>query len=274
MNAFGIPTDYETQFVSTDNALVSNTKNPHPESIKERIAMDNLPSGSISRVAHLILNNPPQDTDPHHAQTKIGHVHMAGKCGRQMWFQCNIPKNQQPAPTPVMVMGKAIHDWFDEAIESISDTRIQVKQRCDFRPRFNVIGRADFLSSNSVGELKTAKKWGFKYLDAPQEGHVLQSSIYARFWQKRYIEIIYLARDTGEFKTFFWPALQNIDTEIERISAISTMHNVPDKLTWDGKKLDPWTGIDENGHAKTPWQCKYCPFRKECLEVDNNQFSI
>jgi hypothetical protein len=267
-NATGIRTVQEIQFVSDLVVPVTNTKN-HLLGKEQKTAMDNLPSGSISRVAHLILSNPPQELDTHHEQLKIGHVHMAGQCGRQIWFRCNIPRGEQPNPVPVMVMGKAIHDWFDTALESLGESRIKVKQTCDFRPRYNVIGRSDFLSPNSVGELKTSKKWAFKYLDAPQENHVLQSSIYAYFWQRRYIEIIYLARDTGEFKTFFWPALRGIETEIDRISTISLLHNPPDKLTWDGQKLDPWTGIDENGHAKTPWQCKYCPFKKECLEIDN-----
>lgn len=232
---------------------------------------DNLLSGSICRIASNILSNPPYDRDPHHGKLEIGHAHMAGKCARQIWFRTHIQKHEQPNPAPVMVMGKAIHDWFDTAIESLGEqSRILVKQKVDFRPKFNVIGRADFVSPNSVGELKTSKSWAFKFLDAPQEDHVLQSSIYANYYQRRYIEIVYLARDTGQFKTFFWPALRGIEVEIQRISDISTLHNPPDKLTWKGEKLNPWTDVDSNGKAKTPWQCKYCPFKKECLEIDNS----
>jgi CRISPR/Cas system-associated exonuclease Cas4 (RecB family) len=231
---------------------------------------NNLQSGSICKIASLILSNPPYDRDAHHAQREIGHAHLAGKCSRQIWFKTHIMKEDQPSPAPVMVMGKAIHDWFDSAIEQLGEkTQIMVKQFVDFRPRYNVIGRADFVSPNSVGELKTSKAYAFKYLDAPQDDHLLQSSIYAHYFQRRYIEIIYLARDTGQFKTFFWPALRGIEAEIERISYISTAHNPPEKVTWDGKPLEPWTAIDENGHAKTPWQCKYCPFRMECLDLDN-----
>lgn len=231
----------------------------------------NLQSGSISKIASLILSNPPHDPDKHHSQMELGHAHLAGKCSRQIWFRTHIRKTEQPNPAPVMVMGKAIHDWFDSAIEMLGEqTQILVKQLVDFRPRWNLIGRADFVAPISVGELKTSKSYAFKYLDAPQEGHVLQSSIYAYYFQRRYIEIIYLARDTGQFKTFFWPALRGIETEIERISTISTLHNPPEKVTWNGDKLEPWTAVDENGHAKTPWQCKYCPFKMECLEHDNS----
>lgn len=228
----------------------------------------NLPSGSITQIISTILNNPPIPDEIHHAQTKLGHASMAGKCARQIWFACNIPRKKQPNPSPIMIIGKLIHDWFDNAITEIGDNKILVKQECDLRPNFNVIGMADFLSSNSVGELKTTKQFAFKYLFSPHVSHILQASIYAYYWRKRYIEIMYLARDTGHFKSFFWPAIGRtyIENEIERISEISQMENAPEKLTWDNLKLNPWS------EAITPWQCKYCPFRKECLEIDNEQF--
>lgn len=225
--------------------------------------VDNLPSGSISATISRILSNVPADTDRHHSSTKLGHAHQSGKCGRQIWFFCNTAQENKH-PKPVMVMGKAIHDWLSGVILSNRNYGISTDNFADFRPRYNVVGKVDFLSTNSVGELKTTKEWSLrKYLDAPQTAHVLQASVYARFFGKRYIEIIYLARDTGNFKTFFWPALNNIDSEIERLSRISLMHNPPPKLTWDGIPLEPFKG------EKTPWECKYCPFRAECLAVDN-----
>ena len=163
-----------------------------------------------------------------------------------------------------MVMGKAIHDWLSGIILSNPNGRISTENVADFRPKYNVIGRVDFLSDNSVGELKTTKQWAFKYLDSPQENHVLQASIYAEFFQRRYIEIVYLARDTGNFKTFFWPKLSGIDTEILRISEISLLHNPPGKIDWKGEKLEPWT----MGSDKLPWQCKYCPFKQQCYDLD------
>jgi hypothetical protein len=223
----------------------------------------NYPSGSISKIISDLLTNVPADTNPHHLQRKLGHAHQAGKCSRQIWFMCNTDRTEQH-PKPVMVMGKAIHDMLSVMVDSRNDLGITTDNLADFRPRYNIIGRVDFLSPNSVGELKTTKQWALdKWLEAPQIPHVLQSSIYAKYWNKRYIEIIYLARDTGNFRTFFWPALNNIDSEIDRISNISTMHNPPAKITWDGKPLFPFTS------EKTPWECKYCPFRKECLDVDN-----
>lgn len=224
---------------------------------------DNSPSGSICQTIAKILNNVPVDDDKHHNISKLGHASQAGKCSRQIWFICNTPY-QDKHPAPVMVMGKAIHELISGYVSGNSNYGISTENVCDFRPRYNIIGKVDFLSTNSVGELKTTKQWALdKWLEAPQIPHVLQASIYAKYWQKRYIELIYLARDTGNFKTFFWPALNNIDSEIERISNISTLHNPPPKLTWDGKPLLPFTS------EKTPWECKYCPFRKECLEIDN-----
>lgn len=245
--------------------MVVNVSNSSEEPIKGKLMteIDSSPSGSISAIISGILNNVPYDNDRHHNIPKLGHAHQAGKCGRQIWFFCNTPKENQH-PKPVMVMGKAIHDWLSSVVMSNNNYGISTENYCDFRPKYNVVGKVDYLSTNSVGELKTTKQWALdKWLEAPQIPHVLQSSIYAKFWQKRYIEIVYLARDTGNFRTFFWPALNNIDSEIERISNISTMHNPPPKLTWDGKPLLPFTA------EKTPWECKYCPFRKECLEIDN-----
>jgi CRISPR/Cas system-associated exonuclease Cas4 (RecB family) len=225
----------------------------------------NYPSGSISRVVHHILTNVPYDNDPHHSESKLGHVHMAGKCSREIWFRCNVPKENQPTK-PVMAMGKAIHDWLETVVIANGNKQLQSGLFADFRPRYNVVGRPDLLSSNSVGELKTSKQWAFKYLDAPMENHTLQSSIYAFYYDRPYIEIIYLARDTGQFKTFFWPRLTGIETEIERISELSVQETPPEKLTWDGKLLNPWKlKADE----KSPWQCKYCPFQKECYELDS-----
>jgi CRISPR/Cas system-associated exonuclease Cas4 (RecB family) len=244
--------------------LIANVFNSFRKPTRGKLMteVDSYPSGSISKIISGILNNVPADTDRHHIQRKLGHAHQAGKCSRQIWFMCNTAKEDQH-PIPVMVMGKAIHDWLSNVVLHNNDYGITTDDVADFRPRYNLIGKVDFLSPNSVGELKTTKQYAFKYLDAPREDHVLQSSIYAKFFGKRYIEIIYLARDTGNFKCFFWPALNNIDTEIERISEISQMHNPPRKITWDGQPLLPFTS------EKTPWQCKYCAFRKECLETDN-----
>lgn len=224
------------------------------------------PSGSISRIVHHILTNIPYDNDPHHAQQNIGHVHMAGKCSREIWFRCNVAKESQETK-PVMAMGKAIHDWLESVVISNGNGKLQAGLFADFRPIYNVIGRPDLLSNNSVGELKTSKQWAFKYLDVPMENHTLQASIYAYYWNKPYIEIIYLARDTGQFKTFFWPRLVGIEIEIQRISECSQMAEPPEKLTWKGEILNPWKlGANE----KSPWQCKYCPFQKECYEIDSN----
>lgn len=225
--------------------------------------MTNYPSGSISAIISGILTNVPNDTNPHHFQLKLGHASMAGKCGRNIWFQCNTAQDNRPNPVPVMVMGSAIHERISSYVVANPNLRISTNNPVDFRPRYNIIGEVDFLSSNSVGELKTTKQNAFKYLQTPQENHILQSSIYAYFYQRRYIEIVYLARDTGNFKAFFWPALNNIDTEIERISTISTLHNPPEKKTWKGEKLEPWTS------QKTPWECKYCNYKEQCLAVDN-----
>jgi hypothetical protein len=244
--------------------LAVNVSNSTEKPIKGKLMteVDSYPSGSISKIISDLLSNVPTDTNPHHLQRKLGHAHQAGKCGRQIWFLCNVSREDQH-PKPVMVMGKAIHDWLSSVVMSRNDLGISTDNFVDFRPRYNLIGRVDFLSPNSVGELKTTKQYAFKYLDAPREDHVLQSSIYARFFNRRYIEIIYLARDTGNFKCFFWPALNNIETEIERISAISQVHNPPQKQTWDGRPLEPFKS------EKTPWQCKYCMFKEECLNVDN-----
>jgi CRISPR/Cas system-associated exonuclease Cas4 (RecB family) len=257
----GIKNRIEILGVSTMVVNVSPSSEK-PIKGKSMTEIDSSPSGSISAIISGILNNVPPDTDRHHGSTKLGHAHFAGKCSRQIWFFCNTAQENRHT-APVMVMGKAIHDWLSGIILSNTSYGISTENLVDFRPKYNLIGKVDFLSTNSVGELKTSKQWAFKYLEAPQTAHVLQSSIYAKYFDKRYIEIIYLARDTGNFKTFFWPALNNIDSEIERISEISQMHNPPPKLTWDGKPLLPFTA------EKTPWECKYCPFKKECLDIDN-----
>lgn len=226
--------------------------------------------GSISKIINQLLENVPLDekepSNVHHSELEIGHPSMAGKCGRQIWFASHTHIEDRHRNS-VMLFGKLIHDWLEIQVATDPTSPIMAGVPVDFRPRYNMKGRVDFVSEKTVGELKTTKEWNIKrYLDAPREEHALQASIYAYGLDKPYIEIIYIARDTSLTRTFFWPTLKGIENEINRISEITKMHVPPDKLNWKGEKITP--GRPWKPKKEDPWECRYCPFKKECLQYD------
>ena len=223
--------------------------------------------GSISRIIQELIANVPYEKNPHHETLGIGHASMAGKCARQIWLSSHISAEKRKQE-PVMLFGQLIHNWFEDKVGSLSEETLKSTVPVDFRPKYNVIGLADFVSEKTVGELKTTKKFALKWLDAPREQHILQASIYAYGLNKPYIEIIYICRDTAEVRPFFWPRLNNIVNEISRISDITTMHVPPEKYTWKGDKLEPARPWNGKLRKNEPWECRYCSFWKECFEID------
>jgi len=229
-------------------------------------------SNSISQVLTKFLTNIPPEDNPHHREGGIGHASMAGKCARQIWFLSHLPSEKKPQ-TPVMVFGKLIHGWLATYVnEKSEELGITSEVPLDFRPQWNLIGQADFLSEKTVGEVKTTKDYNIRrWWEIPKEQHILQASIYAYGFSKPYIELIYISRDTALIKTFSLPRRPGIESEIDRISSISQTSIPPAKITWKSEKLEPNRPWAPKTTKDEPWECRYCLFWKECLEIDKNE---
>jgi hypothetical protein len=195
-----------------------------------------------------------------------------GKCYRyQYWNIKNEPQTNPPDARALRVF--AVGHLFHKFLEDLMDCEVEVKVEDD-----NVLGYADIVGDDWVGDFKTVNSKKFWYLEnedkipiTERERHnFLQVTCYAMMLSKPYCKIVLISKDDFCLKEY------TIGTEVLMGEVEKEINHVVSILKGDlpeGKarcyptyRTDKKTGrMELVGHK----ECEYCCFRDKCKEVGN-----
>ncbi len=175
---------------------------------------------------------------------------MAHKC-KKCLLDYLINGQEQSNESNAALMGTFIHEGFVKWYSSYKKERIIYREKELESEYFT--GHIDgFLQKQkAVFELKTISPWKYYKIKEPLTSHLVQTHIYMHLMDVKKARIVYLNRDTGEFKEFE----VNYNPLIYKAVELKAKETI--KAYGEGKKpedieLDEYESCDEYCKFKTP----------------------
>jgi len=178
---------------------------------------------------------------------------MAHKC-RKCLLDYLINGQEEVNESNAALMGTFIHEGFVKWYSNYKKERIIYREKEVENEIFT--GHIDgFLQKEkAIFELKTISPWKWGKITEPLESHIIQTHIYMELMGVKKTRIVYLNRDTGEFKEFEIP--------FNRLVYIGVMQKAKDviELFKQGKKPED-VKLDEFEYCDS-----YCKFKTKTFE--------
>lgn len=239
-----------------------------------------------------------------HPDARVRHSD-AGKCSRAIAYRAAGVESEpmDEAGAWVTYLGSLVHEQWQAAILDDTlyheDDNITAEEKV-FIAEIPSAGHADLIHRHDdivdVYELKTINGTGFRKLDGPRDGHLLQVGLnaYGAGTHDRpvgQITLVYLAMEAVSgynatklgldstqryLKTYRYDwadVLPLVEIEIARLRSVIRRLDMDDngpmpqrierRVPGAGLVIDPSNGKLEGG-GRT-WHCDYCPFQQECV---------
>jgi len=201
------------------------------------------------------------------------------KCERQFFYEFSdvVPEPLDIPTLKTFGVGEAIHEWIQDILvkegvaEVIEDETIEYNEdlgvctgrvskeenKIIIKEPVEIHGRLDCQIKHEqesiVVEIKSVKNGGFFYIgNNPKAAHVQQLQLYLDHKGLKKGVILYINKDTGEFKEF----------EIKHDPEL--VIKAKERFAEVKKRID--TGEIPNRLDIGSWQCSYCPYRLMCFK--------
>ena len=178
---------------------------------------------------------------------------MAHKC-RKCLLDYLINGQEEVNESNAALMGTFIHEGFVKWYSNYKKERIIYREKEVENELFT--GHIDgyLQKEKAIFELKTISPWKWGKITEPLEAHIIQTHIYMELMRVKKARIVYLNRDTGEFKEFEIP--------FNRLVYIGVMQKAKDviELFKQGKKPED-IELDEFEYCDS-----YCKFKTKTFE--------
>jgi len=181
-----------------------------------------------------------------------------GYCLRRIYLNCITPKE-----TPVEVMrkfavGNMIHDRVTSILrktfDSVSSEQsvVMYLDAIDFR----VLGRYDDIIHQDEGKILLEKKSvnTLKFIDKPIHHHLIQTHLYMKCLGMDKAQIMYIEKNTFKTKTF--------NIKFQHWIFQEAMHRI--NIIANALKTKRTPAPEARNNMRMKWQCRYCPFYREC----------
>ena len=188
----------------------------------------------------------------------------AGLCLRKVWYTFRNPKPVDKELLKVFEAGNRLHEFVAEVFQSNKVPEVDlVEKEVPFEivvDDFVIAGRIDDLIRVKIGqtqalvEVKSTKD--LRYVEEPQENHVMQLQLYMHARQLKDGILLYLEKNTLRSKTFHILFNQEIYHKI--IERFRALH----KSLIKGELPPPESRMQEDKQ----WMCRSCPYQEECFK--------
>jgi len=192
-----------------------------------------------------------------------------GQCMRKSWFSFKMPKQIEPGVTRIFEAGNLLHGFVVDVLKSdktpevtLIESESPLKMKVD---DFEISGRIDDIirlernGEKLLVEVKSTKSMDF--LREPSDQYVMQLQFYMHATGIHDGVILYVEKNTLKSKSFaveYDPQLA--ETIINRFK---TLHL--------SLKNGPIPHAEAKEIRKNSWMCPYCPYKKECDEIETGE---
>ncbi len=193
-----------------------------------------------------------------------------GMCIRRSYYSYTQPKPVEKAALRIFALGNNVHVFITEVLKSsgefvsVEDEKSVKIEHSDGNASFSIYGRIDdyvvtknggkkiIIEAKSVGDISRVTE--------PDPKHVMQLTLYQAAMESDYGILVYADKKNLDIKQFRVDFDENTYNKI-----ISRFKDLDLHLRM--KKLPPAEYYFDN---KKVWECKYCPYFKECMQAIAN----
>ena len=188
----------------------------------------------------------------------LAHMSSATNCQRRtLW---DIKLGTPPRLTMPMIFGTILHRYVQT---NLPQYQAEVEVKMEQYP--GVIGHADLVSDNEVGDIKTVSNWAMRGIleRGAHTQHVFQVLLYAYGLDKPNATVIYVSRENFTvygFTTAVKPFRSVIERQLRELQGIweaSKADGTPNAYYPIPKDYDPY---------KPTLECSWCAHRDRCKE--------
>jgi len=192
-----------------------------------------------------------------------------GQCMRKSWFSFKMPKQIEPGVTRIFEAGNLLHGFVVDVLKSdktpevtLIESESPLKMKID---DFEISGRIDDIirlernGEKILVEVKSTKSMDF--LREPSDQYMMQLQFYMHATGIHKGIILYVEKNTLKSKSFateYDPRLA--ETIIDRFR---TLH-----LSLKNNSIPH---AEARQIRKNSWMCNYCPYKKECDEIESGE---
>lgn len=190
----------------------------------------------------------------------------AGICMRRIYYSYILPKKEDKHMLRIFALGNNIHSFIAEAlknsnkfssVEEEKSTRINYK---DDDTSFSIYGRIDDEVTTTDGKkiiIEVKSVSDILKVNEPDEKHLMQLNFYLKSENADYGLLVYIDKKNMEIKQF--------RVEFDSTLYEKTVQRIKDlDFHLKNGKLPP---AEYYFNDQKVWECKYCPYRNECLEA-------
>ncbi len=189
-----------------------------------------------------------------------------GMCIRRSYYSYNIPKPAEPAALRIFALGNNVHEFLTKALKASKEfERVEEEKQIkieyvDNEASFSVYGRIDdfvVTKSGKVVILEAKSTGDINKVATPDPKHVMQLTLYLAAQKADYGMLVYADKKNLDIKQF---RVDYDETVYKKI--LNRFKDLDYHLK--NKRLPPAEYYIDD---KTVWQCKYCPYYKECMQA-------
>jgi len=192
-----------------------------------------------------------------------------GQCIRKSWFSFKMPKQIEPGVSRIFEAGNLLHGFVVDVLKSdktpevtLIESESPLKMKIDdfeISGRIDDIIRLEYNGEKVLVEVKSTKSMDF--LREPSDQYMMQLQFYMHATGIHKGVILYVEKNTLKSRSFAVNYNKEIaDTIIKRFKALHlslTSNSIPHA---EAKQI-----------RKNNWMCNYCPYKKECDEIESGE---
>ncbi len=190
----------------------------------------------------------------------------AGMCMRRVYYSYMIPKSEDRHSLRIFALGNNIHSFLADALKTAGDFSVvneEVPVRINYSDEettFSIYGRMDDFIVTQEGKkiiIEAKSVSDINRVESPDEKHLMQINLYLKAEAADYGMLVYIDKknmDIRQFRVDFNEELYN--KTVQRIKDLD--------LHLKTGKLPP---AEYYFNDQKVWECKYCPYRNECMEA-------
>lgn len=189
-----------------------------------------------------------------------------GMCIRRSYYSYFISKPTEPQALRIFALGNSVHEFIAKALKDSKELAV-VEEEKPIKIRYNdestefmIYGRIDDYVETKTGKkiIIEAKSTGdLTKVNEPDPKHRMQISLYLAAQKADYGLLVYADKKNLEIKQF--------KVEYNALEYEKVMQRFKDlDYHLKNKILPPAEYYFDN---KKVWECRYCPFYKECMQA-------
>ena len=189
-----------------------------------------------------------------------------GMCMRRSYYSYFIAKPTETSALRIFALGNNVHEFIAKALKESSTLAVAEEEKPirinyqDENTKFTIYGRIDDYIETKTGKkiIIEAKSTGdITKVNEPDPKHKMQISLYLAAQKADYGLLVYADKKNLEIKQF---KVEYNEEEYKKV--MQRFKDLDYHLR--NKILPPAEYYFDN---KKVWECKYCPYYKECMQA-------